>query len=86
MQTTRPKPVAECISCQKISIFRDKIDKNCFIRNDGERCLGFFVRKLRALDWTLCLQCNGSGTSMECLCSQCYGDGWIRGRRVRSDG
>ena len=85
LQTIKTKPVTVCIICNKTSIFRDKIGKFCYIRNDGNRCLGFFIRRLRALDWVVCSECNGFGIIYGVLCSNCYGDGWVIGKRLRSD-
>src|SRR4030095_3059827 len=82
MQTTRPRPVAECIRCGKTSIFTDHVSKRCYLLEEGKYCLGVFMRRLRKLDWAPCLQCNGMGLTYCRLCLRCKGIGWVKGRRV----
>jgi hypothetical protein len=85
MQTTRPKPVAECMQCGKTSVFTDQISKPCYVLHDGIYCRGIFVRRLRVLDWASCSKCIGTGLVEGKRCSQCNGDGWIKGTRMRTD-
>jgi len=85
MQLSRAKPVAECAHCGKTSHYTDLIHQGCYLLHDGKRCPGIFIRRLRRLDWAFCLPCNGAGLVERSRCSQCNGDGWIKGRRVRSN-
>jgi DnaJ-class molecular chaperone len=85
MQIAREKPVAECTKCSVMTRQRDQINNSCYQWYDGQRCPGILERRLRVLDWAICLECNGFGVVEQKPCSHCNSNGWIKGRRIRTN-
>src|SRR4030095_13889789 len=83
MQIAREKPVAECTKCRITTRQRDQINNPCYQWYDGSRCDGTLARRLRILDWAMCLECHGIGLNEQKPCSHCKGNGWIKGAKKK---
>jgi len=72
----RPRPVAQCTMCGKVSRFMDQIGRPCGRRVRGKSCSGVFFGTLDYRDWAECNFCAATGFVEGMPCSRCHGEGW----------